>query len=141
MVVAGFPPRGTHPQNLEVTNHLAMWAYTDLSDSRWKFTKKYLTLRQDPNNSNAQKLGSFNVDTWAAYFLNNDAFVKRSKADPAKTYPDFGCYFETFTNNEFLGDRNSGAFDYGATGAHGGTGGNSGGFTETSSPRLSPMRN
>jgi hypothetical protein len=102
MVVAGFPPRGTHPQNLEVTNPLAMWAYTDLSDSRWKFTKKYLTLRQDPNNSNAQKLGSFNVDTWAAYFLNGDAFVKRSKADPSKTYPDFGCSFETFTNNEFL---------------------------------------
>jgi hypothetical protein len=102
MVVAGFPPRGTHPQNLEVTNPLAMWAYTDLSDSRWKFTKKYLTLRQDPNNSNAQKLGSFNVDTWAVYFLNDDAFVKRSKADPSKTYPDFGCSFETFTNNEFL---------------------------------------
>ncbi len=102
MVVAGFPPRGTHPQNLEVTNPLSMWAYTDLSDPRWKFTKKYLTLRQDPNNSNAQKLGSFNVDTWAAYLLNGEAFVKRSKADPTKTYPDFGCSFETFTNNEFL---------------------------------------
>jgi len=102
MVVAGFPPRGTHPANLEVTNPLAMWAYTDLSDPRWKFTKKYLTLKQDPNNSNAQKLGSFNVDTWAAYLLNGEAFVKRAKADPAKTYPDFGCSFETFTNNEFL---------------------------------------
>jgi hypothetical protein len=102
MVVSGFPPRGTHPANLEVTNPLAMWAYTDLSDPRWKFTKKYLTLRQDPNNSNAQKLGSFNVDTWAAYLLNGEAFVKRAKADPVKTYPDFGCSFETFTNNEFL---------------------------------------
>ena len=28
--------------------------------------------------------------------------MKRSKADPTKTYPDFGCSFETFTNNEFL---------------------------------------
>ena len=102
MVVSGFPPRGAHPANLEVTNPLAMWAYTDLSDPRWKFTKKYLTLRQDPNNSNAQKLGSFNVDTWAAYLLNGEAFVKRANADAAKTYPDFGCSFETFTNNEFL---------------------------------------
>jgi hypothetical protein len=102
MMVAGFPPRGTHPQNLEVTNPLSMWAYTDLSDPRWEFTKKYLTLRQDPNNSNAQKVGSFNVDTWAAYLLNGEAFMKRSKADPTKTYPDFGCSFETFTNNEFL---------------------------------------
>jgi len=102
MVVSGFPPRGTHPQNLEVTNPLAMWAYTDLSDPRWKFTKKFLTLRQDPNNSNAQKIGMFNKDTWAAYLLNGEAFVKRYTPDPSKTYPDFGCSFETFTNNEFL---------------------------------------
>ena len=34
--------------------------------------------------------------------LNGEAFIKRTKSDPAKTYPDFGCTFETFTNNEFL---------------------------------------
>jgi hypothetical protein len=79
-----------------------MWAYTNLADPRWKFTKKYLTLRQDPSNTEAQKIGLFNRDTWAAYLLNGEAFVKRSTADPAKTYPDFGCSFETFTNNEFL---------------------------------------
>src|SRR5262249_19641755 len=56
MAITGFPPRGKHPANLEVTNPLAMWAYTDLTDKRWKFTKKYLTLQQDPNNNNAQKL-------------------------------------------------------------------------------------
>ena len=100
--VSGFPPRGRHPANLEATNPLVMWAYTNLADTRWKFTKKYLTLRQDPSNSEAQKIGLFNRDTWAAYLLNGEAFVKRRKADPAKTYPDFGCSFETFTNNEFL---------------------------------------
>lgn len=102
MAVTGFPPRGKHPINLEATNPLVMWAYTNLSDPRWKFTSKFLMLRQDPNNSDAQKLGMFNPDTWAAYLLNGEAFVKRIKADPAKTYTDFGCSFETFTNNEFL---------------------------------------
>lgn len=102
VAVTGFPPRGKHPINLEATNPLVMWAYTNLADSRWKFTKKYLTLRQDPSNNEAQKLGMFNPDTWAAYLLNGEAFVKRTKADPSKTYPDFGCSFETFTNNEFL---------------------------------------
>jgi hypothetical protein len=102
VVVTGFPPRGTHPANLEATNPLVMWAYTDLSDPRWKITRKYLTLRQDPNNSNAQKIGLFNSDTWAAYLLNGEAFIKRAKADPTRTYTDFGCSFETFTNNEFL---------------------------------------
>lgn len=102
VAVSGFPPRGKHPINLEATNPLVMWAYTNLADLRWKFTKKYLTLRQDPNNADAQKLGMFNADTWAAYLLNGEAFLKRTKADAAKIYPDFGCSFETFTNNEFL---------------------------------------
>ena len=102
VAIAGFPPRGKHPVNLEATNPLVMWAYTNLADKRWTFTKKYLTLRQDPNNLEAQKLGLFNPDTWAAYLLNGEVFIKRTKADPGKTYPDFGCSFETFTNNEFL---------------------------------------
>jgi hypothetical protein len=101
-VISGFPPRGHHPQNLEATNPLVMWAYTNLSDPRWKFTRKYLTLHQDPNNSDAQKLGMFNPNTWAAYLRNDEVFVKRTTADPSKQYPDFGCSFETFTNNEFL---------------------------------------
>jgi hypothetical protein len=101
-VISGFPPRGHHPQNLEATNPLVMWAYTNLSDPRWKFTRKYLTLHQDPNNSDAQKLGMFNQNTWAAYLRDDEVFVKRTTADPSKQYPDFGCSFETFTNNLFL---------------------------------------
>ena len=101
-VISGFPPRGHHPQNLAATNPLVMWAYTNLSDPRWKFTREYLTLRQDPNVSDAQKIGMFNTNTWAAYLLNGEVFVKRTAADPTKLYPDFGCSFETFTNNEFL---------------------------------------
>jgi hypothetical protein len=102
MAVTGFPPRGKHPANLQATNPLVMWAYTNLSDKRWTFTKKYMALKQDPNNSEAQKLGMFNPNTWAAYVLNGEAFVKQTQADATKTYPDFGCSFETFTNNEFL---------------------------------------
>ena len=102
VAISGFPPRGKHPINLEATNPLVMWAYTNLADKRLTFTRKYLLLRQDPGNSEAEKLGTFNPDTWAAYLLNGEAFLKRTQADPSKTYPDFGCSFETFTNNEFL---------------------------------------
>ena len=102
IAITGFPPRGTHPINLEATNPLVMWAYTNLADPRWKFTRKYMMLRQDANNKDAQKLGLFNPDTWVVYLLNGDAFVKRATADPGKTYTDFGCSFETFTNDEFL---------------------------------------
>jgi hypothetical protein len=102
VAITGFPPRGTHPQNLEATNPLVMWAYTDLSDKRLGFTKKYLTLRQDPSNPVPQKIGHFNPRTWAAYFLNGQLFLKQYRPDVSRTYPDFGCSFETFTNAEFL---------------------------------------
>ena len=101
--IHGFPPRGTHPQVLAPSNPLVMFAFTDLTDKRWQFTKKYLILRQDPNNhGQPQKLGSFNAHTWAAYLLGSDLFIKHYEADPKRTYPDFNASFETFTNADFL---------------------------------------
>jgi hypothetical protein len=100
--VTGFPPRGTHPEVLEPSNPLVMWAFTDLSDPRWIFLKKYLVLRQDAAARSSQKIGHFNPNTWGAYFLNGDIFIKRCQADPARRYPDFGCSYETFTNDKIL---------------------------------------
>ncbi len=100
--VTGFPPRGTHPEVLAPTNPLIMWAFTDLSDPRWVFTKKYVALRQDSKNPAPQKLGHLNANTWAAYLLNGEAFFKRYTADVSATYPDLGCSFEIFTNADFL---------------------------------------
>jgi hypothetical protein len=101
--IHGFPPRGNHPEVLAPTNPLVMFAYTNLSDHRWRFTRKYLMLHQDPNNSDPQKLGSFNKHTWAAYSLGSELFIKRYDAgDSPNAYPDFGCSFETFTNADFL---------------------------------------
>jgi len=100
--IVAFPPRGTHPKDLLPTNPLVMWAFTDFSDKRWQFTKKYLLLRQDPKNPVPQKTGLFNTDTVGAYSLGTDLFIKRSSAKDARKQPDFGCSFETFTNDQFL---------------------------------------
>lgn len=100
--ITGFPPRGKHPEVLPPTNPLVMWAYSDLSDKRWSFTKKYMGLRQDPANPEPQKLGLFNPRTWVAYLLHGELFLKQAQADPAREYPDFDCSFETFTNGDFL---------------------------------------
>ena len=78
--IHGFPPRGTHPEMLEPTNPLVMWAFTHLDDPRWRLSRKYLVLRQDPNNTNPQKLGTYNRHTWGAYLLNGELFVKRCEA-------------------------------------------------------------
>ncbi len=102
--IHGFPPRGTHPEILAPTNPLTMWAFTDLTDPRWKFTKKYMMLRQDPANPAPQKLGTFNPDTWGAYLLGTDLFIKRYRAaaDSPDAFTDYGCSFETFTNADML---------------------------------------
>jgi hypothetical protein len=97
-----FPPRGTHPKDLLPTNPLVMWAFTDFTDKRWQFTKKYVILRQDPKNSSPQKVGTFNKETAAGYLLGSDLFIKRASAQDPRKQPDFGCSYETFTNEQFL---------------------------------------
>jgi hypothetical protein len=100
--IVALPPRGTHEKNLLPTNPLVMWAYTDFSDKRWQFTKKYLLLRQDPRNASPQKAGLFNPETAGAYLVGTDLFLKRAAAQNPSRHPDFGCSYETFTNNEIL---------------------------------------
>jgi hypothetical protein len=103
LAIAAFPPRGSHDEILLPTNPLTMWAYTNFSDPRWKFTQKYLTLRNDPANKEPQKSGLFNPKTVGAYLNQGTLFVKRSDAPgDSGDYPDFGCSFETFTNHSFL---------------------------------------
>ncbi len=98
MGIAGFPPRGTHPEMLAPTHPLVMWAFTDLSDPRWKFTNKYMLLRQDESRPDPTKLGLFHERTWGAYLRGSDLFVKRCEAHAGRPYPDLGCSYETFAN-------------------------------------------
>jgi len=101
--VTGFPPRGTHPQMLQPTNPLVMWGYTNFADPRWTITEKYLVLRQDPAATSPVKAGLWNPQTWQAYLLGSELFVKSTTATAGpEKYPDMECSLETFTNAEFL---------------------------------------
>ncbi|MBV9266424.1 MAG: hypothetical protein JO061_09680 [Acidobacteriaceae bacterium] len=99
---ASFPERATHEQNLLPTNPFVMWAYTDLSDKRWTFTKKWVVLRQDSSIDGAQKMGLFNERTFAAYLLNGELFVKRCRAHRNLPYADYNSSLEIFTNPDFM---------------------------------------
>jgi hypothetical protein len=100
--VTGFPPRASHADALAPTNPLVMWAFTNLADPRWTFLEKYLVLRHDPANSSHTKLGLYNPDTWGAYLLGSDLFLKWAAAHPAQRYPDFGCSCELFASDLML---------------------------------------
>ena len=96
------PPRGPHPENLQPANSLTMWAYTDMSDPRWRWGERYVLLRQDASASRPQKAGALVVDGWAAYAREGHLFVKTFDYLPGATYPDFGCNVELFTNADML---------------------------------------
>lgn len=101
--IHGLPPRGDYAGNLLPTGPLVLWAYTNFADPRWTLLEKYVVLRQDPANDAPQKIGSYNPDTWGAYLLNGELFVKKSRATAGPAaFPDYGCTFETFTNAAFL---------------------------------------
>lgn len=96
------PPRGKHPRDLLPSSTLTLWPYTDMSDPRWTWGRKYVMLRQDPRIAKPQKLGAFVPDGWVAYTRNGQLFVKKFRCVPGATYPDCGCSVETFTNEDML---------------------------------------
>ncbi|MFO7161126.1 MAG: hypothetical protein DIU81_006550 [[Clostridium] cellulosi] len=81
---------------------LSLWPYSDMSDDRIYWGKKYITMRQDTSVSSAFKFGINNNRGWAAYFVNNGMFLKRYNHNQSGNYPDNGVSFETFTNNQIL---------------------------------------
>lgn len=96
------PERADHKTNLLPGSVLALWKYTDLSDARWTFGRRFILLRQDAQATTPQKIGASVVQGWAAYVRDGHAFVKRFPYDPAATYPDFGVNAEFFTNARML---------------------------------------
>jgi len=102
VAVTGFPPRFRHDERLLPTNPLTMWGYTDFSDPRWRFTPRFLLLRQDPAATIPQKAGLFAENAWVGYAVEGEFFLKRSRACAGLEYPDFGCSVEIFTNAAML---------------------------------------
>ncbi len=96
------PPRGSHEEILLPTNSTTLWAYTDMTDKRWFWGRKYIMLTQDPSAKTPQKIGVMVTDGWAGYGRNNHLFIKKFTYVNGAQYPDFGCSVETFTNADML---------------------------------------
>jgi hypothetical protein len=78
-----------------------IWPYTDFSDGRWAFGRRFILFRQNASLGPA-KMGLAQREGWAAYQLGSDAFVKHFAFDEKAVYPDGGVNFETFSNQDFL---------------------------------------
>jgi len=96
------PPFIPHPEKLLPARPLVQWHYTDMTDPRWKFGRKFILLRQDPTRPQPQKLGLANSAGWCAYANGERLFVKTFRHIADAPYPDFGCSTEVFTNADML---------------------------------------
>ena len=95
------------PQNTRECSPLANrlfvhWCYNDMLDKRFCPGKKYITLRQDTAATQAFKYGINNEAGWCGYVVGGQMLYKTFPFAFGDTYPDYGCNFESYTNDRFL---------------------------------------
>lgn len=95
------PPLGEHPRDMLPNRGIVLWPYTDMSDPRFTFGQKFWLLRQAEGYL-PTKIGMAHREKWIGYVLNDSLFIKTFEHIAGANYPDGGCNFETFTNNEML---------------------------------------
>ena len=98
-----FVPAGREEgQTLLPGRSMAMWPYSDMSDERFCWGKKFITMSETGGSGEPLKFGVFNTPGYAAYELNGEFFVKHFPAYPDCVYPDFGCNCEFYTSRGML---------------------------------------
>lgn len=95
-------PYISHDEYVLPARPMVLWHYTDLTDPRWTFGKKYIRLRTEETLNYAQKIGVANKQGWMAYLKGGTLFVKRFPFIEGARYPDEGCNCETFTKGTFM---------------------------------------
>lgn len=97
----GSPKNAKSPADFAADRLFVLWPYTDMTDPRWQLGRRYITLRQDSSRG-PTKLGTNNRQGWVAYLNDGTLFVKRFGYQEGASYPDGGCNYETFTNEDML---------------------------------------
>jgi hypothetical protein len=101
LLIVPLPEKRSHTDVLTPEFPLVLWPYTDLADSRLRLGTRYITLQQDAAKG-PTKFGMALQLGWAGYLVHGTLFVKYFDYEPEAPYPDYGCNFEAFTNEEML---------------------------------------
>ena len=103
-VVLPQEPFVSHDDDLLPARPVVLWKFTDMADPRWRWGRKYLSLRQvGDEQGNPQKVGVFNAQGWAAHLTPQQAFLIAIDVAPGgpSVLPDAGCNLETYTDGPF----------------------------------------
>ena len=91
-----------HTENLLPVRPVVLWAYTDMTDKRWKWGSKFIQLTQDPDSESPQKVGMLNRQGWAAYYFEGNLFIKKFKFEDGAVYPDYQSNLEIYTDKDII---------------------------------------
>lgn len=95
-----FAPHGDG--NLLPVRNLALWSYTDLTDSRFAFDNDFIRLRTDEKKTQAQKIGVLNKREFVVYRRENLELIKRFKFHKNAEYPDMNSNTEVYTAGSYI---------------------------------------
>jgi hypothetical protein len=101
-IVPQEPFRPYSGENLLPVRSMALWSYTDFTDSRWRFENRFIGLRTDESLAAPQKFGVLNRLGWAAYRRESLLFVKRFDFVEGAVYPDMNSNTEVYTAGTFV---------------------------------------
>lgn len=106
-------PLNDKTDDLNPKQNYVLWPYDNLKDERLQIDENTLTLHQT-DNASPFKIGLYSKKG-RAYYTVGDTTLKITcdTINEEGKYPDFGCNFETYTNNhileiEWLGKENHG---------------------------------
>ncbi len=80
-------PYASHDDALLPVRAMTLWAYTDLSDPRWRIGPKFVRLSTDAARAGSQKVGVSNTRGWAGYARNGQLFVKQVPMEEGRDLP------------------------------------------------------
>ena len=82
--------------------NLALWSYSDLSDSRLNFAQDGIRVKIDPENEKPQKIGVLNKQGWVKYRMKETEFTKNFEYQESEKYPDMNSNTEIYTAGAFV---------------------------------------
>jgi hypothetical protein len=96
-------PFVSHDDDLTPARPVVLWKFTDMADPRWRWGRKYITLRQGEEMGNPQKVGVWNNQGWAAHLTAEQVFFILIEVAPGgpEVLPDAGSNYETYTDGPF----------------------------------------
>lgn len=78
------------------------WSYSNYNDKRFNVYDNYVSLDQSNTFGCAFKFGMFVEKGVAGYLVDDMLFSKTFDVNATGYYPDYGCNFESFTNDRII---------------------------------------